>query len=194
MGMSSCCRRSSGNEMQMYPLQTARGKILLRLCSGNGTNLVCLINHAIFLVVHSLAAMTRSPSFSRPSSSMTTTKSPALNAARASSIGSNWKVDISLVVWAEYRSMQTETNRYLTVEERHARSDRLSINLDPRHDQFISRYQTRLSIPHRSPRPDAPFSRPDTTIRPWVNPKTTGSMSPTQSTLRDYQPDLSGSV
>lgn len=65
-------------------------------------HLVCLINHAIFLVVHSLAAITRSPSFSRPSSSITTTNSPALNAASASSMGSNWNVDMVLVelAWA----------------------------------------------------------------------------------------------
>lgn len=57
------------------------------------TDLVCLMNHAIFSVVHSLAAINKSPSFSLFSSSMTTTKSPRLNAARAASMVENGEPD-----------------------------------------------------------------------------------------------------
>ena len=57
-----------------------------------GTHLVCLIIHAIFCADIALAAAMRSPSFSRPSSSMTTRNSPRANAASASSIGSNANV------------------------------------------------------------------------------------------------------
>lgn len=56
-------------------------------------HLVCRIKNAIFSVVISLAAMHRSPSFSRPSSSITTTNCPRLYAATASSTGSNSKVE-----------------------------------------------------------------------------------------------------
>ena len=53
------------------------------------TYLVCLIIHAIFCVESALPATMRSPSFSRPSSSMTTRNSPRANAAMASSMVSN---------------------------------------------------------------------------------------------------------
>jgi hypothetical protein len=50
--------------------------------------LVCLIIQAIFSVVHKLAAIIRSPSFSLFSSSMTTRNSPRANAAKVSSMES----------------------------------------------------------------------------------------------------------
>ena len=53
------------------------------------TYLVCLIIHAIFCVESALPATMRPPSYSRPSSSMTTRNSPRANAAMASSMGSN---------------------------------------------------------------------------------------------------------
>lgn len=54
-----------------------------------GAHLVCFIIHAIFSVVHWLAEMMRSPSFSRVSSSITTKNSPAAKAASASDMASN---------------------------------------------------------------------------------------------------------
>ena len=51
--------------------------------------LVCLIIHAIFCMENTLPATMRSPSFSQPSSSMTTRNSPRANAAMASSMASN---------------------------------------------------------------------------------------------------------
>ena len=53
------------------------------------THLVCLIIHAIFCADIALAAAMRSPSFSRPSSSMTTRNLPRANTAMASSTASN---------------------------------------------------------------------------------------------------------
>ena len=64
-------------------------KRLLRKRIRGDTYLVCLIIHAIFCVERALPAMMRSPSFSRPSSSMTTTNSPRPKASMASSMGSN---------------------------------------------------------------------------------------------------------
>lgn len=58
---------------------------------GRAAHLVCLIIQAIFSVETSLAAAMRSPSFSRPSSSITTRNSPRANAAMASSRGSKAK-------------------------------------------------------------------------------------------------------
>ena len=55
----------------------------------NKTYLVCFIIQAIFSVVQWEAAIIRSPSFSLPSSSMTTKNSPRPNASKASSIESN---------------------------------------------------------------------------------------------------------
>ncbi len=55
----------------------------------NQTDLVCLIIQAIFSVVHWFAAMMRSPSFSRFSSSITTRNSPFVKALRASGMVSN---------------------------------------------------------------------------------------------------------
>lgn len=55
---------------------------------------MCLMNQAIFSIVHSLAAISRSPSFSLLSSSMTTTNFPAAKAARADSMEEKGEADI----------------------------------------------------------------------------------------------------
>jgi hypothetical protein len=52
------------------------------------------MNQAIFSLVHSLAAISRSPSFSLLSSSMTTTNFPAAKAARADSMEEKGEADI----------------------------------------------------------------------------------------------------
>lgn len=62
----------------------------------DGADLVCLIMNAIFSVVTSSAAMTRSPSFSRSVESRTMMNSPFLNALTVSSMLSKWSFDSPL--------------------------------------------------------------------------------------------------
>jgi hypothetical protein len=94
IGISRASSRFAGNAMQMYPLRGYR-EIFTCQPSAKPSNLrrhlVCLIIQAIFSVVHWLAEIIRSPSFSLFSSSMTTRNSPAEKLVRASSIVSNAK-------------------------------------------------------------------------------------------------------
>jgi len=89
-------KRAQGGEMKWseftcQPQMCSGAESDPRLALGQTTHLVCLIIQAIFSVVHWLAAMMRSPSFSLFSSSITTKNSPAANAASASSMESNAK-------------------------------------------------------------------------------------------------------